>query len=96
VVYRDRGYFGAKSRSYDATMKRAVKEHSLRMSDILRDKIISSKRVQMERVYAVTKKMFKAGKFLATTVQRVNLKMLFTVFCSNLYHLITLKIKGIS
>ena len=96
MIYRYRGYFGAKSRSYDETMKRAVKENSLRMSDILRDKIISSKRAQMERVYAVTKKMFKAGKFLATTVQRVNLKTLFTVFCSNLYHLITLKIKGIS
>jgi hypothetical protein len=27
VVYRDRGYFGAKSKGYDATMKRAVKEH---------------------------------------------------------------------
>jgi len=33
VVYRDRGYFGAKSRSYDATMKRAVKKDSLTMSD---------------------------------------------------------------
>jgi len=85
VVYRERGYFGAKSRSYDETMKRSVKENSLRMSDILRDKIISSKRAQMERVYAVTKKMLKAGKFLATTVQRVNLKMLSTTFCYNLY-----------
>ncbi len=41
VVYRDRGYFEAKSRSYDETMKRAVKENSLRMSDILRNKRIS-------------------------------------------------------
>jgi IS5 family transposase len=24
VVYRDRGYFGAKSKGYDATIKRAV------------------------------------------------------------------------
>jgi len=26
VVYRGRGYFGAKSKGYDATMKCAVKE----------------------------------------------------------------------
>lgn len=73
--------------------EKSNKRNSLRMSSILRDKIISSKKAQMERVYAVTKKMFKAGKCLATTVQWVNLKTLFTVFCSNLYHLITLKIK---
>jgi transposase, IS5 family len=45
VVYRDRGYFGAKSKSYDATMKRAVKEHPLGIKNILRNKRISSKRV---------------------------------------------------
>jgi IS5 family transposase len=49
----------------------------------------------MEKVYAVTKKMFKAGKVLTTTVQRVNLKMLCTPFCYNLYQVRTLKIKGI-
>ena len=95
VVYRDRGYFGAKSKGYDATMKRAVKEHPLGMSDILRNKRISSKRATRERVYAVTKKIFKAGKVLVTTVQRVNLKMLCTAFCYNLYQLMTLKIKGV-
>jgi IS5 family transposase len=45
VVYRDRGYFGAKSKGYDATIKRAVKEHHLGIRDILRNKRISSKRV---------------------------------------------------
>ena len=29
AVYRGRGYFGAKSKVYDATMKRAVKENPL-------------------------------------------------------------------
>jgi hypothetical protein len=29
VVYRGRGYFGAKSKSYSATMKRAIKQHPL-------------------------------------------------------------------
>jgi len=42
VVYRDRGYFGAKSKGYDATIKRAVKEHLLEIRDILRNKRISS------------------------------------------------------
>jgi IS5 family transposase len=45
VVYRDIGYFGAKSKGYDETMNRAVKEHPLEIRAILRDKNISSKRV---------------------------------------------------
>ncbi len=74
-------------------MKRAVKEHPLEIRDILRNKRISSKRVQRERIYAVTKKLFKAGKVLVNTIQRVNLKMLYTAFCYNLYQLRTLRIK---
>jgi IS5 family transposase len=46
--YEDRVYFGAKSQSYDATMKRTVKENPLEMSVILRNKSISSKRVSEE------------------------------------------------
>jgi len=95
VVYRDRGYFGAKSKGYDATMKRAVRGHALGIKDILRNKRISSKGVPGERVYAVTKETFKAGKVLVTTVKRVNLKMLYTAFCYNLHQLKTLKIKGV-
>ena len=34
--YRNRGIFGAKSKGYDSTKKRAVKEHLLGMSDIFR------------------------------------------------------------
>jgi hypothetical protein len=41
-------------------MKRSLKEHTLRMSDILRIKRISSKKVIVKRVYAVAKKIFKA------------------------------------
>ncbi len=43
VVYRDRGYFGAKSKGYDKTMKRAANEHPLGMSCILRNKGSSQK-----------------------------------------------------
>jgi len=45
VVYRDRGYFGAKTKGYTATMKRTVKGHTLGIKDISRNKRISSKRV---------------------------------------------------
>jgi len=34
VVYRDRGCFGAKSKGYDATMKKALKEYHLGISDV--------------------------------------------------------------
>lgn len=34
VVYRDKGYFGAKSKDYYATMKRTVKEHIMGRKDI--------------------------------------------------------------
>jgi IS5 family transposase len=42
-------------------MKREVKGYTLGIKDILRNKRISSKRVQGERVYSVTKEIFKAG-----------------------------------
>jgi hypothetical protein len=29
MVYRNRGHFGAKSKGYNATMKRAIKSHPL-------------------------------------------------------------------
>jgi len=34
VVYRARGYFGAKSKRHDTTTKKLVKEHPLRIRDI--------------------------------------------------------------
>ncbi len=74
-------------------MKRAVKGHTLGIKDILRNKRISSKKIQGERVYSVTKEIFKAGRVFVTTVKRVNLKMLYTAFCYNLHQLRKLKIK---
>jgi IS5 family transposase len=56
----DRGYFLAKSKGYDATKKRGMKEHLLGMSYVLRNKRISSKKAQVERVYVITKKISKA------------------------------------
>jgi len=95
VVYRDRGYFGAKTKGYNTTVKRAVKRHTLGIKGILRNKRISSKRVPGERVYSVTKEIFKAGRVFVTIVKRVNLKMLCTAFCHNLHQFRTLKIKKV-
>jgi len=95
VVYRDRGYFGAIAKGFAATMQRAVRGHPLEISDILRNQRISIQRVPGERVYSVVKEVFNAGKVLVTTVERVNVKMLMTAFCFNLYQLKTLKHKGI-
>jgi hypothetical protein len=41
--YRDRGYFEAKSKNYNATIKRSLKEHTLGIGYILRIKRISPK-----------------------------------------------------
>jgi len=76
-------------------MKIAVKEPSLEIRNILRNKMISSKRISGELIYVVTKKIFKAGEVLVTTIQRINLKMLCIAFCFNLYQLRTLEIKEV-
>jgi IS5 family transposase len=36
VVYRDRGYFGAEPKGFDATMQRGVRGHPIGIRDILR------------------------------------------------------------
>ena len=48
MAYREWGYFGAKSKVYDVTIKRVGKEHPIAMSDILRNKIINTKKVAMK------------------------------------------------
>jgi len=54
VVYRDKGYF-AEPRGYDATMKRASRDHPLGIRDRLRNKRINRKRAPGERPFAVIK-----------------------------------------
>ena len=53
VVYKDKGYFGVRSRGWDATMKRASRGQPLSIWDRLRNKRISRKRCQGERPFAV-------------------------------------------
>lgn len=95
VVYKDKGYFGVIAKGFSATMQRAVRGHPLGIKDVLRNERISVQRVPAERVYAVTKEVFKAGRVLVTTVERVNVKMLMTAFCFNLHQMRTLKTKGV-
>lgn len=95
VVYRDKGYFGVIAKGFSATMQRAVRGHPLGIKDVLRNERVSVQRVPCERVYAVAKEVFKAGRVLVTTVERVNVKMLMTAFCFNLHQMRTLKTKGV-
>ena len=46
MVYRDRGYFGAKTKGYDSTMKRVVKGHTLGIKDILEIRALARKEPQ--------------------------------------------------
>ncbi|MGC9445442.1 MAG: IS5 family transposase [Candidatus Methanospirareceae archaeon] len=95
VVYRDRGYQGAGCRGYSATMKRGARDHPVGIADTLRNIRISKKRAPGERHYAVIKRVFNAGHVLVTTVERANVKMIFTALGFNLYQLRTLKRQGV-
>ena len=95
VSYRDRGYSGAKSKGYDASMKKGARGHPIGIHDKLRNKRISRKRAPVERPYAVIKNVFGSGHVRVTTVPRVGVKMMFTSFCFNLYQLRTLKKQGV-
>jgi IS5 family transposase len=96
VAYKDKGYFGAPSKGYSATMKRSVRAHPIGIWDILRNKRISKKRAPGERPYAVIKNVFKSGHTMVTTVARVAVKMVFVSFGFNLFQLLTLRKKGIA
>jgi len=91
VVLRDRGYFGAPAKGEDFTMRRATAERPLDKTNKLRNSLIAKLRSPGERPFSVIKRVFRAGQVLVTTVQRVHVKMVFTVFAFNLCQLCTLK-----
>ncbi len=95
VAYKDKGYFGATSKGYSATMRRSVRGYPIGIWDILRNKRISKKRAPGERPYAVIKNVFRSGHTMVTTVARVAVKMVFVSFGFNLFQLLTLKKQGI-
>jgi transposase, IS5 family len=59
--------------------------------DKLRNSLISKLRSPGERPYSVIKRVFRAGHVLVTTVQRVNVEMVFNVIAFNLCQLCILK-----
>ena len=85
--YCDKGYDGAKTRGYDAAMKKATRGHKLGIRDILRNKRISKKRSHIERCFAVMKRAHKAGHVLVTTVARAGMKFMMNAFVYNLAQL---------
>ena len=93
VVYRDKGYFGAVPRGWDATMRRGVRGHPLGLRDRLRNRRIGSKRRPVERAFAVLKRVFDRGQVLVTTVGRIRVKMVFSRLC---FHLVQLRSLGVS
>lgn len=94
VNYRDRGYFGALCKGYDATMKRATRGHPLNIREKMRNKRITHKKAPGERLYAVIKNIFRSGHVKVTTTLRTHTKNIFTCFSYNLLQLNTLKHKN--
>jgi IS5 family transposase len=90
VRYGDRGYHGAKTKGYDASMRRAARGHPLSALNLLRNKRISKKRAPVERCFSVMKTVFKAGHVMVTTVQRAAVKVTFTAIGYNLHNLLGL------
>ena len=93
VRYGDKGYFGAKTKGYDASMRKATRGHPLSYRDELRNKRISRIRSPVERPYAFIKRVCKAGHVAVTTIPRVRVKMVITCMVFNLYNLDSAKRK---
>ena len=89
----DKGYFGAKTKGYDAAMRKATWGHTLSYEDEMHNKRISSKRSPVERYSAFTKRICKAGHVAVTTIGRVRVKMIITGIVFILYHLTSAKSK---
>jgi len=87
VRYADKGYFGAKTKGYDAAMKKATRGHPLSYKDEMRNKRISSKRSPVERFFAFIKCVCKAGQVAVTTTPRVRVKMIITGIVFDAYNL---------
>ena len=85
--YADKGYDGAKTRGYDAAMKKATRSHKLGIRDVLRNKRISRKRSQIERSFAVMKRAHKGAHVSVTTVARAGIKFMMNSIVYNLEQL---------
>ncbi len=68
VRLADKGYFGANTKGYDAAMRKAAGGHPRSYEDGMRNNRISSKRSPVERYFAFTKKICKAGHVAVITI----------------------------
>jgi IS5 family transposase len=94
VRYTDKGYFGAKTKGYNASMNKAVRGHPLSYWDEMRNKRISRTRSPVERCFAFVRRTCKAGHVLVTTIRRASVKIIVTAIVFNLYHLKTARSKA--
>ena len=87
IVYRDKGYTGAKTNALgDGTMRRG----NLTPHEMLRNKRIQAKRNQGEHPYATVQRAMHGSKTRLTTVYRVFVQQLFVFAAYNLFRLATL------
>ena len=93
VHYADKRYFGAKAKGYDAAVRKVIRSHPLSYKDEMRNTRISGKRFPVERYFAFTKRVCKAGHVAATTIGRIRVKMIITDIIFSLYHLTSAKNK---
>ena len=84
VNYRDKGYFGAPCKGFNATMNRAVRGHPLTIRGKRRNQRITRKRAPCKRPYAVFKTVFNVKHTLLTMIKRVNVKNMFSCFSFDL------------
>ncbi len=68
-------------------MRRGVRGHPLCEADRRRNIRVGLRRRPVERVFAVVKRVFHAGRVLVTCLPRVRVKMVFTCLCFNLLQL---------
>ncbi len=93
VRYANKGYFGAKTKRYNVAMRKATRGHPLSYEDEMCSKKISQERSPVERYFAFTKRICKAGYVAVTTIDRGRVKMIITGIVFNLYHLTFAKSK---
>lgn len=85
IMYRDKGYNGAKTRAKgDGTMKK--KKH-LTQKEKHRNKRIQKKRAEGEHPYGTIQRSFKGGVTKLTTLARVFVQQAFVCMAYNLYRL---------
>src|SRR3990167_2455762 len=88
IVYRDKGYFGAKTQAKgDATMDKGMRGRKLNIRESLRNKRIARIRCVGERPFAVIKNVLNGGHTHYTELHRVFTQQFMNCFMYNLIQL---------